>query len=187
MGIADGQTGDLVGRPDIGLHQGRRHRQGVRHIVEIPRAPIRRQQRVHVHLEREQVADRVAVLSTIDAVKGRRGSMRAGSGRPIDPCFERQSHCFERFGLGARHARRRHHPGAQLSDDLLHLLRILLGMRNIHRGPREISQLRVDPVAHDTILFHQLTLLLDSGPIVHILGERNLEACGACVKGEPGR
>ena len=58
------------------------------------------------------------------------------------------------------------------------------GCANIHRGPREISQLRVDPVAHDTILFHQLTLLLDSGPIVDILGERNFEACG---KGEPGR
>ena len=134
MGIADGKTGDLVGGPDIGLHQGRGHRQGVRHIVEVSRAPIRRQQRVHVHFDREQVTDRVFVLSTIDAVKGRRGRMRAGSDRPIDPCLERQGHGFERFGLGARHARGRHHPGAQLPDDLLRLLRILLGMRNVHRG-----------------------------------------------------
>ena len=86
--IADGQRAHAVRGRQITLEQRGRDDEEIGVVVEAERRVVRGQQRPDVHLDREQVADDVAVLGAIEAMQqrppgiGRRGGPVELRGEP---------------------------------------------------------------------------------------------------------
>ena len=116
--IADRQAADLPRRRKVPLHQHRRHAQHVSDVVEAVRAVVGRQERRDVDVERQQIADRVAVLRAIEAMQ--HGPARIGMrrGRLVDGRLEVGREPGERRLVRTRHADRRHQAAAHLPDHL---------------------------------------------------------------------
>ena len=115
------QAADLARRRQVPLHQGGRDRQDVRHVVEAVLVDVvGRQQRRHVDVERQQVADGVGVLGAVEAVE-RLGASRIGMrGRvAVDLVLEPAGQRVVGGGGGTRAAGRRHRPRPEFRDDLL--------------------------------------------------------------------
>ena len=126
LGCAGGRPGrqarDLASHRHVSLQMSRRNRERVREIVEtaVGRV-IARQQRLHVHIEREQIANRVVVFRAIQTMD-RADSARIRIRQPTPGRSHfRASLAISaiRRRIGARHSRRRHGAGAQLRDHLL--------------------------------------------------------------------
>ena len=115
------EPGDFASRREIALHQGRRDRQDVGHVVEAVLVDVvRRQERRHVDVERQQIPDGVGVLGAVQAVKRLRAprvGMRGGVA--VDLGLQPAGQGVVGGRRGARPARRRHGPRPELRDDLL--------------------------------------------------------------------
>ena len=87
-GVADRQRGDLGRRRRVALEQRRRHVQHLADVVEAVGRLVGRQQRRHVHVERQQIADRVGVLGAVQTMDRRMAGKRRRRGRAIDGGLE---------------------------------------------------------------------------------------------------
>ena len=127
--VADGEPRDLLGRRDVALHDDGRDEQQIGDVVEAARRVVGGQQQLEIELarqvvEREQVADRVAVLGARQPPERRHA--RRGCGCAAAAVVERAfeiSRCAQIRGtIGARIIGR-HRLCAQLADDLFPMLR----------------------------------------------------------------
>ena len=109
---------DLPGRRQIPIHQRRGHVEHVRVVVEPERLLVGRQQRGHIHLECKQIPNRVAVFSPVEAVHGRSAECRSCQRGTVESRFQVSDETVERRLFGSRDADGRHHPRAELADDL---------------------------------------------------------------------
>ena len=74
--VAHREPADLARGGEVGLHQRRRHRQRAGDVVEAARRVVGGQERAGVHLERQQIANRVGVFGAVQAVQARRRQVR---------------------------------------------------------------------------------------------------------------
>ena len=149
--IADGQRRNPSRGREIPLEQHRRHAQGVGNVVEAVRRVVRRQERCGVHVERDEIANRVGVLGAVQAMN--EGSAGAGPRRrgivqdPLERGRERVA-----FGLpGPRHACRRHHARPDLANDLLPHLGVRRDVGKVHLVERQACGLQARVVAADAV------------------------------------
>ena len=113
-----------------------------------------------VHVEIEQVTDRLGVLGAREPLERTPAGIRVRGGPPIHPRLERAAKILKgRFG-GAARAGRRHHRAAQLADDLLGGVRLLVRARHVEVGEREAAGLAAIAMAADAILFQRLVCRL---------------------------
>jgi hypothetical protein len=117
--IADGERADALRGGEIALEEERRGLERRRDVVEAEVGAVARQERRHVDVERQQVANRVAVLGAVQAMHHVTPRLV-----PSRPC------AIERVGepggeggvlrfLRVRHALRRHRAHAQLAEHAL--------------------------------------------------------------------
>ena len=85
LGIADRQRADALRGGEVAVEQQRRRAQRRGDVVEAEVAAVVRQQRGHVDVERQQIADRVAVLGAVQAVD----DVAAGRAAPGPGAIER--------------------------------------------------------------------------------------------------
>ena len=119
VGIADRKRSDLGRRREVLLEQRRRRSQDVRNVVEPVGLVVGRQELGGVDLEREQVAHGVAVLRAVQPMQRRLTGLRRGQGGLVQAALEVRDEAVCRLGIGARAARRRHLPSAQLARHVL--------------------------------------------------------------------
>ncbi len=72
-----------------------------------------------VHLEVEQIANRVGVLGAVQAMQRRRVEAGLRIGGRVEPRLERRGKRVEPLARRTRRAARRHHAGPDLANDLL--------------------------------------------------------------------
>ena len=146
IGLGDGgwwraahrETADRPAGRQIPLEQRLGHPQHSTDVVEAEAGVISRQKVVDVDLEREQIADGVAILSPVQTMKGRRPS-RVGPGRPrvielgLEPGLER----IVRGVVRARPPGGRHQARAELAHDLLPFLGVRTDGRQVERVQRQ--------------------------------------------------
>ena len=75
----DGQRADAIGGDEIALEQCRRRAEHLRHVVEAERRVVWWQQRRDVDVERQQIANRVRILTAIEASNQRAAWIRRGA------------------------------------------------------------------------------------------------------------
>ena len=116
---ARSQARHLARHRHVSLHVRGRDRERVGEIVEAAiRGLVTRQERLHVHLEREQVVDRVVVFQAVQAMhRIRRARVGvATSGRPIELRLQPARHQLVFGRIGPQLVTRRHRARAQLPD-----------------------------------------------------------------------
>ena len=118
-GVAEGEPADLLGRDHVAVEQDRGDRKHVGDVVEPVARLVGRQQRPLVDLQRQQVANRVAVLDTVQAVDGRAARIRVGRRGGVEGGLNDVGGVVVGLGVRPRAARRRHRPAPQLAHDLL--------------------------------------------------------------------
>ena len=116
---------------------------------------VGRQKRGGLNFKIQQVADRVLVLGSIQAVEGRPAWIRIESGNAIDVGLQRRGEFHEGVVFRPRHAGRRHHSGSQLEDDFLRLFCVLIRIREV-----DVAVEREAPVPH-VVVVAVATVLLD--------------------------
>ena len=121
--IADGLERDGPRRVDVLRDESRRHLQRLGVVVEVALDIVLGQQRLRVHLEREQVADRVRVLAAVQAAQ-RHAAGRRLVGGGVDLVGEPLRQLLDGLTLGTRFAGRRHEAASQLADRELPRFRI---------------------------------------------------------------
>ena len=84
VGAADRQRRHLAGGADVLLHQRGRDAEHVGDVVEAVGGIVGRQQRGRVHLEIEQIANRVGVFGAIQPVERRTSGIGLGGRRAIE-------------------------------------------------------------------------------------------------------
>ena len=145
---------DLASHRHVAFQVSRRNRKRIREIVEAAvRGVVAGQERLHVDVEREKVANRIVVFRAIETMDGANpAGIRVGFPRAIDLAFERTRHGAIRRRIRTRTSRRRHRTGAQLRDDFFPHLGI--GARR-----REVQAIEIEPggvellvVAGDAVL-----------------------------------
>ena len=122
-GVAYGQAADLRRRGDIAVHQRRRYAQHVGHVVETLGRVVGGEERRDVNIQREQIANRVAVLVAVQTMERGRSRIGMRGSRAVELSFEGRREGIERGAIRPRRACRRHHAGADLPDHLLPRLR----------------------------------------------------------------
>ena len=142
VALADGQAADFGRRRDVALEQRRRHAQHVGDVVEAVARVVGRQQGRGVHVERQQIADRVLVFGAVHAVQRRASWIRLGRRGAVDRVLDRAGEGVERRTLGPLGAGRRHHAGAHLADHLLPGLGVALERRALRARGRRSSGAR---------------------------------------------
>ena len=154
-GAPDRQPADLSRDRHVALEQQRRRAEGVRDIVEPVRGIVGRK-RADVHIERQEVAHRVAVLRAIHPVQQRSRRVRLGDGGAIEGCFQRGGKTVVGRFVGTRNPQGWHRTAAQPPDDLLPHVRLGLGMRRIETVEREAGCTKPIVVArHAVALKHR--------------------------------
>ena len=98
---------DLTRHRQVALEVRRRNREDVREVVEAAvRRLVARQQRLHVDVEREQVANRVVVFRAIETMDGvDPARIRIGRPRPIDFGLQPAGHGVIGGRIGPRPSR----------------------------------------------------------------------------------
>jgi hypothetical protein len=138
--IANGERADAARRAQVAFHHRRREQLRIRDVVETGAERVGRQERVHVHVEREQRVHRARVLGAIESLEGTTAGIRMERRIFIEARFHRRRKRREHRAFGTPRVRRRHHPRAQLADhflrDLGHL-RVVADLRRIKTGERQ--------------------------------------------------
>ena len=117
--IAHGELADAARREHVAAEQRRRHRQHLGDVVEALVRLVGRQQLLGVDLQRQQVADGVAVLEAVQAVIGDAARIRVGGGVAVELGLQPGNERVELRRLGTAASRGRHRAAAQLADHLL--------------------------------------------------------------------
>src|SRR6185503_9912690 len=131
IGPADGADRDLPRGADVLLHERRRHLEAGRDVVEVLDLFVLRQELDGVDLEREQVADRVAVFLAIQTVRHDRLIAVVRDRGLVERVLKPYDERLEPLLVGTRLFRRRHRVAAQLAHghlELLGMLRDALGL-----------------------------------------------------------
>ena len=116
---ADREPADLLGSRDIAIEQ-RRRQVADRHVVEAVAGIVGRQERAHVDVERQEIADRVVILGSGEPPDRRRPArIRAGGGRSIERGLQVADHGVVGRIVRAFLADGRHLAGPQLANHLL--------------------------------------------------------------------
>jgi hypothetical protein len=139
---AHGEGGDLPGRGQIALLQRRRHAEHVGDVVEAVGRVVWRQQRRHVDVERQQVADGVLVLRAIQPVQHRPPGIGTAERLAIERRLQPRHQTVGRLGVRAARPFGRHHARAHLADDLLPQVRVLRDPGQIGRIEGEAARLQ---------------------------------------------
>ena len=121
-------------------------------VVEAVGGIVGRQQRRRVHLEIEQIADRVRVLGAIQPIERRAAGIRLRGRRTIQRGRQRRDERGARLRIRMRHAGRRHHPGSHLSDDLFPDLRVSWNVGGVEVGQYQPAGLGAFVVAGGAVL-----------------------------------
>ena len=140
---------------EILLEQRRRDAQHAGDVVEPVALVVGRQQIGDVDLQVEQIADGVAVLRAIETMDRLVARMDLPDRAAIQRLLERDGERFERRLVGTRHALRRHHPAAQLHDDLLPHVGVRGGVGGIHAFEREAAGLGTSGMAGQAVLLNE--------------------------------
>ena len=161
VAIADREAGDSARRAQVAVEHRGREQLHVRNVVE-PRADgVGRQERVHVDVEREQIANRTRVLGAIQALERAASRVRTRRRGGVDPVFERGEEGLDGRGIGpVLHAGRRHHAEPQLVDHLLRRLNVLIDARRVEVLERQPAGLRVIVVTSRAVVTDELVLRL---------------------------
>jgi hypothetical protein len=136
---SDGKPRDLSRNREIPLEVRRRNRQHIRKVVEAAVCRfISRQLRRDVHVEREEIADRIGVLDAVEAMHSADATgIRMREPRRIDGALERRGGRVVGGNVRSRQSRWRHRARAQLRDDALPEIRAARRRSNIHRVERQ--------------------------------------------------
>ena len=156
--IANGKAGDLPRGRKIALHQRGRHAEDIRDVVESVRFFVGRQERGDVHVERQQIADRVAVLRTVEAMQDGPAGLGMSGGGAVDRRLELRRETGQCRFLRSRHAHRRHQAAANLADHLFPDLGALRGVSGVERIERQSARFRALVVAGDAGLVDEGTI-----------------------------
>ena len=100
----------------------------------------------------EQIADRVGVLGAVQPMQRRRDQGRVGIDGLVEPLLELRCKGVERRALGAASAAGRHHPRANLLDDLFPRLGVGSDASEVERVERQAGDLGALVVAAETVL-----------------------------------
>ncbi len=155
--VADRQAAHQPRGRHVLFKQCGRHRKHVADIVEPVARIVHRQRRPRLDIERQYVANRIAVLHAIQAMHGGPAGIRIAGGRMVQ-------RLLQRFGERRRHGRRRtRHPGgrhlsrAELTQDAFQQRRVagyMIEVDSVEDHPRGRALL---VVTHHTVLVHQST------------------------------
>ena len=150
-GTSNGEPTDLLRSTEVALEQRRRQPRDA-HVVEAVARVVGWKKRTDVDDEPEQVTDGVLIFGLTEAPER---IDPAGIGRRRGGLVERVLEMPNQRGvgavIGARAARRRHHPRAKLPHDLLPDIRLRADARSIVRCQRETRRLRPIVVAAHAI------------------------------------
>src|SRR5207247_2257027 len=103
-------------------------------------------------IEREEVANRVAVLRAVETMNGVEAAWsRVGRPRFVDGVLERARDGTVGRAIGPRPSRRRHRPGAQSCDHLFPCLGIRARVRGVEAVQREPRRAEPLVVAGDAV------------------------------------
>ncbi len=160
---ADREPADLLRGRHVALEQ-RRRQLADRDVVEPVARFVGRQERGNVHVEREQVADGVAVLGTREPAD-RRGAarIRPHGRRAIERRLEGGNDGIVGGFVRTRLVDRRHLPRAQLPDDLLPLDGMHGDVTARDRFERQACLLRRVVVAVEAVLLDERAMRRDGG------------------------
>ena len=150
--VANGETADLARGANVSLNQRRRDGESVRQVVKSARGLVRRQERRYVDVGCEQIANRIAVLGAVDAMKLRRAGERVECGGTIDRRFERRNQRVRARLFRSWRAGRRHQPRRQLSNHPLGGLGVAGGIGQIDCRPGKAAGLAAIVVTSSAVL-----------------------------------
>ena len=167
VGVAHRGARDFPGGAQVAIHQRRIGAEHVGDVVEAVRLAVVRQECVGVDLEREQIADRVAVLGAVQAVQRFAAGVRVGGGGRVELIFEISDELGGRLFVRQRLAGRRHHAAAQFLDDGFPDLGVRADVGERHALERQIARalglvVAVGAVAVDDV-FRRGRALFDAG------------------------
>jgi hypothetical protein len=156
---SDGHLADDARSRDVLLEERRRDLENVRDVVEAVALVVLRQKRLDVHVEREQIGDRVRVLGSIQTMQGdftgvprrRRGGVELG--------LEARDPGTSRRAIRLRRAGRRHLRAAQLAHGGLEDAGLVRDRLGGHAIERDLGRQVVAVVAIGAILAKQGPLL----------------------------
>jgi hypothetical protein len=159
--LAERAAADLAGRAQIGLEQRRREPQRPGLVVEAAAHVVRGKEGRRVDVEREQIADGVAILRAIQAVQSwRRQPLDcAVIELALEPARDLHICLARRAGIAGR----RHHPGAQLADYVLPLLGIRRDAVELRVLEREAAGLLGVAMAVEAVVVDRRLVLRDHG------------------------
>jgi hypothetical protein len=150
-GIAHGHRADLSGRGEIGLEQRRRTVLRVGDVVEAERRFIRRQQSRHIHIEGQQIANRVGVLGPVETPQNRASRCDVIQRCAIELALQPVDETIGGGTIRPRRAKWRHRADTQLPDDLLPASGIARELREVHRIERQTTGLQPGVMTGDTV------------------------------------
>ncbi len=170
--IAHRQAAHFARRRQVRFQQRRRHPQNFRDVVEPVALVVGRQQRRHVHLQPQQIADRVRVLGAIQPMQRRAPRLGMRRVRLIERGLKPGDQPVDLGLIRPRHALRRHHAAAQLAHHLLPRLGVLAGMVDVQLVEHQPGGLGSFVVAGDAILIYQCVLRRNLLGAQHRSGEQ---------------
>src|SRR5690606_33573564 len=139
--------------------EGWRYLQGAGDIVEAVLRTVEREQGFGIDLELQQVTDGVAVFGTVEPVQ-RFGAWLNQWAGCIQTVFKPGNECIDLCGARSFLARRRHHPAAQLADDLLPGFRIGSDALVVQQVERQAAAVVIEIVTVAAVELEQGPLLL---------------------------
>jgi len=155
VAVADRQAADLARRPQVAFHQRRGERLLVGNIVEAVADRVWRQERVDVHLDRQQVLHGAGVFRAIQTLEWTMARIRIRRGHFVDARLERGHERRHRRLVRALHAGGRHHARPQLPDHLFGNGWRLLGMGRVVVGERQPAHLHPIVMARGAVLLDE--------------------------------
>ncbi len=155
-GAADRHARDLLRGGEVALHQSGRQTADA-HVVEAVARLVDRQQLGDIHVQRQDVADGVAVLGAVQAADRIDAPWRRiERGGAVQRRFERCNQPVERRVVGARRTSRRHGARSKLADDMFPEPGVAGRVHRIRSIERDAAGLRPLIVAADAILRDEL-------------------------------
>ncbi|OLC42737.1 MAG: hypothetical protein AUH43_21880 [Acidobacteria bacterium 13_1_40CM_65_14] len=161
IAVADREAADLARCAQVAFHQRRREALDVGDVVEAGADRVGRQERAHVDVDADHVADRARVLGAVQALEWTPAGIGIERCGGVDFCFERGDERAHRLGVGTPRRRRRHHARAQLADHLLADVRVLLDLRCVKARQRESARFPALAVTAGAVLLDELILGVD--------------------------
>ena len=161
--VANRKARDPARRAKVAFHERRRHRLHVRDVVE-PRADcVGGKERVHVHVDVQQLLDRARILCPAQSLEHAMSGIRIERGGGVDSGLERSRKRHERAAIRATRARRRHHAGPKLPDHPLGNFGVLVGVCGIKGDKRQAAGTPLFTVAADAVLLDDVRCGRGSG------------------------